>query len=92
MISNLVNKCWFSRYPLCQKIVFDNGSEFKLHFISLCESYGIKPKPTSIKNPQANSILEQINQVVMTIVCTSEINMADLVAPRDIDTILTNVS
>ncbi len=31
VISNLVNKCWFSRYPRCQNIIFDNGSEFKLH-------------------------------------------------------------
>ena len=28
----------------------------------------------------------------MTMICTSEIDMADSVAPRDIDTILTNVS
>ncbi len=92
MISNLVNKCWCSRYSCCQKIIFDNGSEFKLHFIALCESYRVKPKPTSIKHPQANAILEQIHQVVMTMVRTSEINMADSVAPRDIDTILTNLS
>lgn len=52
----------------------------------------VKSKPTRIKNPQANAILEKIHQVVMTMVCTSEINMADAVAPRDIDTILTNVS
>jgi hypothetical protein len=92
MISNLVNRCWFSRYPRCQNIIFDNGSEFKLHFLALCESYGVKPKPTSIKNPQANAILERIHQVVMTMVRTSEIDMADSVAPSDIDTILTNVS
>jgi hypothetical protein len=92
MISNLVKKCWFSRYSRCQNIIFDNGSELKLHFISLCESYGIKPKPTSIKNPQANAILERIHQVLMTMVCTSEIGMSDSVPPRDIDTILTNVS
>ena len=66
MISNLVNKCWFSRYPRCQNIIFDNGSEFKLHFLSLYESYGVKPKPTSIENPQTNAILERIHQVVMT--------------------------
>ncbi len=72
--------------------IFDNGSEFKLHFIALCESYGVKPKPTRIKNPQANVILEQIRQFVMTMVCTSEINMADSVAPRDIDAVLTNES
>ena len=92
MISNLVNKCWFSRYPRCQKNIFNNGSGFKLHFITLRESYGVKPKTTSIKNPQANAILEQKYQVAMTMICTSEINMAGSVAPRDIDTILTNVS
>jgi len=75
MISNLVNKCWFSRYPRCQNIIFHNGSEFKLHFKALYESYGVKPKPTSIKNPQANAILERIHQVVMTMIRTSEIDM-----------------
>jgi hypothetical protein len=64
MISNLVNKCWFGRYPRCCNIIFDNGSEFKIHFITLCESYGVKPKQTSIKNPLANATLEQIHQVV----------------------------
>ena len=49
MISNLVNKCWYIRYPRCQHIIFDNGSEFKLHFKTLCDSYGVKPKPTTIK-------------------------------------------
>ena len=49
MISTLVNKTWFSRYPCCQHIIYDNGSEFKLHFKALCDSYGIKRKPTSVK-------------------------------------------
>ena len=58
MISNLVNKTWFSYYPCCQFIIYDNRSKFKLHFAALCESFGIKCKPTSVKNPQANTILE----------------------------------
>ena len=41
MISTLVNKTWFSWYPHCQQIIYDNGSEFKLHFKSLCDAYGI---------------------------------------------------
>ena len=49
MISNLVNKCWFSRYPRCKYVIYDNGSEFKLHFEDLCDSYGLERKPTSIK-------------------------------------------
>ena len=92
MISNLVNKCWFIRYPCCLNINYDNGSEFELPFKTLCISYGVKPKPTTIKNPQANAILEQIHQVVMTMIHTSEIDMADSVAPRDIDAVLTNAS
>ena len=47
MISTLVNKSWFSRYSRCQHIIYDNGSEFKLHFVALCDSYGIKHKQTS---------------------------------------------
>jgi hypothetical protein len=58
----------------------------------MCLSYGVKPKPTSIKIPQANALLEQIHQVVMTMICTSEINMADSVAPSDIYAVLTKAS
>ena len=59
-ISELVNKTWFCRYPRCRNIIYDNGSEFKLHFQSLCDSFGLKRKPTSVKNPQANAILKQV--------------------------------
>jgi hypothetical protein len=31
-ISNLVYKTWFSGYPRCRCIIYNNGSEFKLHF------------------------------------------------------------
>jgi hypothetical protein len=58
MISHVVNKTWFSRYPHCRNIIHDNGSEFKLHFEALCDSYGVKRKLTSVKNPQVNAILE----------------------------------
>ena len=58
MISILVNMIWFSHYPWCQYIVYDNGSKFKLHFEAQFESFGIKHKPTSVKSPQTNAILE----------------------------------
>ena len=63
-ISQLFNNNWLCRYPRPTYVIYDNGSEFKLHFKSLCEQYGLKRKPTSKKNPQANSILERIHQVV----------------------------
>ena len=55
-IARLVNKIWLCRYPRCRYLIYDNGSEFKLHFETLCDSYGIKRKPTTIKNPQGNAI------------------------------------
>jgi hypothetical protein len=92
MISTLVNKTWFSRYPRCQYVIYDNGSEFKLHFESLCDTYGVKRKPTTIKNPQANSILERVHQVLMTMLRTAELDMAMSVVPSDIDAFLTNAA
>ena len=73
-------------------MIYDNGSEFKLHFENLCDSYGIKSKPTSIKNPQANAILERTHDVLMNMTRTSELDMADSVAPDDIDAVLTNAA
>ncbi len=40
-ISRLVNKIWLCRYPRCRYLIYDNRSEFKLHFEPLCNSYGI---------------------------------------------------
>ena len=63
-VGTLVNRTWFSRYPRSQYIIYDNGSAFKLHFETLCDSYGLKRKPTSVKNPQANAILECVHQTI----------------------------
>jgi hypothetical protein len=71
-ISRLVNKIWLCRYPRCRYLIYDNGSEFKLHFVTLCDSYGIKRKPTTIKNPQANAICERVHQVLGTMIRTAE--------------------
>ena len=64
-VGPLINKTWFCHYPRSQYIIYDNGSEFKLHIKTLCDSYGLKCKPTSVKNPQANAILESGHQTLM---------------------------
>jgi hypothetical protein len=71
-------------------LIYDNESKFKLHFEHLCDSYGIKHKPTTVKNPQANAILERVQQVLGQMLRTSEINMADSVSPDDVDVFLDN--
>ncbi len=73
-------------------IIYNNGSEFKLHFEYLCETYGIQRKPTTIKNPQANGILERLHQVLGRMLCTAELNMAKTVTLDDVDVFLDNAA
>ena len=70
-VARLFNKQWLSRYPRATNITYDNGSEFKSNFEALCDSFGLKRKPTMIKNPQADAILERIHQVLGEMMCTS---------------------
>ncbi len=73
-------------------MIYDNGSEFKLHFKYLCESYGITRKPTTVKNPGANGILEHVHQVLGQMLHTAELDMADSVTPNDVDVFLDNAA
>jgi hypothetical protein len=91
-IARLVNKTWFSRYPRCCYIIYDNGSESKLNFEYLCETYGIKHKPTTIKSPQANAFLERLHQVLAQMLRTSKLAMAKTITPDDVDVFLDNVA
>jgi hypothetical protein len=87
-ISNLVYKCWFSRYPCCQYLIHINGGKFKLHFRALCTTYGVKRKPTSIKNPTVNAILERIHAVFTYMLCTAKLHMTKSVNTSDINIFL----
>ncbi len=91
-IAKLVNKTWLCRYPRCCHLIYNNGSEFKFNFEHLCESYGITRKPTMVKNPQANGILERVHQVLGQMLRTAELDMADSVASDDVDVFLDNAA
>jgi hypothetical protein len=91
-IAKLVNKTWLFRYPRCHFLMYDNGSEFKLHFKYLCESYSITCKLTTVKNPQANGILEHVHKILGQMLCTAELDMADSVTPDDVDVFLDNTA
>jgi hypothetical protein len=91
-IAKLVNRTWLCRYPRCHHLIYNNGSEFKLHFKYPCESYGIKRKPTMFKNPRANGILEHVHQVLGQMLRTAELDMANSVTPHDINVFLDNVA
>ena len=65
-IANLVEQVWLSRYPWPQVINYDQGSEFIGHeFKTMVEKdYGIDTKGITVRNPQANAIIERVHQVL----------------------------
>jgi hypothetical protein len=91
-IAKLVNKTWLCRYSWCCHLIYNNRSKFKLHFKYLYNSYSIKRKPTTIKNPQANGILGRVHQVLGQMLCTVELDMANSVTPNEVDVFLDNAA
>eukprot|EP00957_Ditylum_brightwellii_P189899 14456898-Ditylum_brightwellii.AAC.1 len=75
-VARLFNLQWLSCYPRVKYITYDNGSEFKLYFKSLCDSFNIKRKPTTVKNPQVSAIIEQFHGVIDNMMRTSAIDMS----------------
>ena len=63
-VGRLFDQYWLARYPRPKKVIFDNGSEFKKDFVPLLKDWSIKPQCTTIKNPQSNSPVERIHQVL----------------------------
>ena len=49
------------------------GGEFKHMFKQMCENFGIRINPTTSYNPQANSVLERIHQVLGNMLRTQQI-------------------
>ena len=52
-------------------------NEFKKDFLPLLKDLCIKPAPTTIKNPQANSILEKVHKVLGNMLSTKNIQKYD---------------
>jgi hypothetical protein len=57
-------KKWLCRYPRPIQVTFDIGPEFKSVFKEMCDNLGINCRPTTSYNPQENSVIERIHQVM----------------------------
>jgi transposase InsO family protein len=63
---------WLCRYPRPLKCIIDNGTEFTgIEFQELLQSYGISPIRTTVRNPQANAVLERTHHVIANMLRTS---------------------
>ena len=74
-VANIAEQEWFSRYPWPTQVTFDRGSEFigKDFEQMIKEDYGVKAKPITVRNPQANAIVERVHQVISNIIRTFEL-------------------
>ena len=70
-VANIVEQTWLSRYPIPQILTYDRGTEFMAEFAEMIENdYGIKRKGTSVRNPQANAIIERVHQTIGNMIRT----------------------
>jgi len=64
-IGLMFENTWLSRYPRPMHCIFDQGGEFiGVGFQQMLHKHGIKPHPTTAKNPQANAICERLHQTI----------------------------
>ena len=73
-VSQLFNQYWLTRYPRPVRCVCDNGNEFKTDFKDLIEGFRIKYRPTTVKNPQANAIIERVHGVINDMIRTQDLD------------------
>lgn len=60
----LLDRHWLNRYPRPMRCIYDAGSEFKKEFQELLDSYGIEHAATTVRNPQANAVIERVHRVI----------------------------
>jgi transposase InsO family protein len=74
-LANIAEQQLFSRYPWPTQVTFNRGSEFigKDFKKMIKEDYGVKAKPITVRNPQANAIVERVHQVIGNIIRTFEL-------------------
>jgi hypothetical protein len=78
-IARSLDQVWLCRYPRPVDCLHDNGTEFiSAEFQELLQSYGIRSKLTTVKNPQANGILERTHQVIGNLLHSNRLIAQDL--------------
>ena len=90
------DRIWMSCYPRPLFAIFDQGSEFiGFEFQELLDSLGILKSPTTIKNPQANAIIERVHGTMHNMTRTFNLRSitVDTESPDDpFDGILSSIS
>ena len=71
VLINIFETEWLCRYPWPQTMTLDQGTEFMAEFATTVkDDYGIKLRPITKRNPQANSMVERCHQTIGNIIRT----------------------
>ena len=75
VVANVLEKTWLTRYPRPSVITLDCGKEFMAEVTHMIKNdYGIKKRPITVRNPQANAIVERVHQTIGNILRTFNLN------------------
>ena len=78
-VAKAAEKRWFMRYPWPSSIILDRGKEFMGDFKRMiAEDFGIKRKPITTRNPQANAMIERAHQTIGHILRSFQIQNLEL--------------
>ena len=64
-VSQIFNNMWICRYPHPRKVMFLNVYEFKRDLTPFLKDFDIKPALMSVNNPQSNTPVERVHQVIL---------------------------
>ena len=83
-ISNLFEMTWLNRYPWPTEVVMDRGKEFMGEVRTMLkDEYGIKRKPITTRNPQANAMVERAHQTIHNMIRAKQIRTKQDLVPYD---------
>jgi hypothetical protein len=69
--ATILEQVWLNRYPWPEQVILDRGKEFMGEIKRMLkEDYGIRRKPITTRNPQANAMVERAHQTVHNMIRT----------------------
>ena len=78
LVANQVDPAWLTRYRLANKITVDRGKELPDKFKTMMvNDYRIPCSSISVRNPQANTIMEKVPQTIGNIIHSFKIQQIE---------------
>eukprot|EP00957_Ditylum_brightwellii_P119532 9119832-Ditylum_brightwellii.AAC.1 len=75
IIANIVETAWLTRYLYPPQVVLDRWKGFMVELSEMTlKDYGVKKKPITVRNPQANSIIKGIHQTIGNMIRSFEVH------------------